>query len=142
MKKSKLLVGMAVILAMSTILSGCEVTIKDETDDEYKEKYETLVSELQSGYQEHVDQTYVAATAKTIYTAFAAYLTLMSIDGEEIPDDFNYNNYKDDLYKDGYLTDDIYLNDKLKVEMDYYKGTYSLKYVTVTYENISATYPD
>ncbi|MBQ7980545.1 MAG: hypothetical protein IJ305_02945, partial [Oscillospiraceae bacterium] len=97
-------------------------------------------SELQSAYQEYADQTYLSATAKTIHTALCTHLTLLGINGEAIPDDFTYDNYKDEL-KD-YLSDDIYFNDKLEVEWNYNPDTYAGKSVTVTYEGITATYPE
>ena len=137
MKKKLLAITLAATTAI--LMCGCEVTIKNE-DDEYKEKYEALTSELQSAYQEYADQSYLSATAKTIHTAMACYLTELGINDEPVPDDFTYNNYKDELKT--YLSDDIYFNDKLEVEWEYNPDTYAGKSVTVTYEDMTATYPE
>lgn len=132
---------LAVVLAITslTLMCGCEVTVKNE-DDEYKEKYEALTSELQSAYQEYADQTYLSATAKKIHTAMSAYLTQLGIKDEPIPNDFTYANYKEELID--YLPAEVYVNDKLEVDWEYNSDTYAGESVTVTYEDMTATYPE
>ena len=130
------------ILLLSTAISVCSCTVDDKTEDEYQEKYETLVSELQSGYQEYADQTVVTAMAKKIYTAMASQLTNMAINDITVTNDLTFESIKDELKNEGYIDDEIYLAEDLKVEWEINKDTYSVKTVTVTYNGITATYPE
>lgn len=126
------------LLSVSLLSCGCEITIKNETsDNEYKEKYETLVSQMQSEY----DQAQVKAMAKEIHTACSCVLTMYGIEDTPVPDNFTYENTLDKLINDGYLPSE-YRSYDIDVSWEYNPETYACKKVTVTSGGITAVYPD
>lgn len=138
MKHLKKSILAACLLFVSLLSCGCEITIKNEsTDDEYKEKYETLVSQLQSSY----NQEQVKSIAKEIHTALSCILTQYGIQNTTIPENFTYENMLDTFIKEGYLPYE-YKSYDLKVSWEFNSETYSAKTVTVTADGITAVYPD
>ncbi len=140
MKKTTVLLT-ALTLSVTVLLSGCNVTIEDKTNDEYKEKYDTLVSGLQSEYQEQFDKATVKSWAKTIYTSFAAYLTTKSIEGEAVPDNLTYDDIKEEL-KGNFKADLMTVYKGLDVEWEYNAENCTLTRVIVTFEGETAEYPE
>lgn len=145
MKKRKNLIICSLILAIVLTTGGCEVTVKNESsDDEYKEKYESLVTDLQSAKAEQDNQTMVASMAKWIYTGMASYITKKEIDGETVPNNVKFEDVKKDLVDSGSLSEiEPYLDD-ISVDISLSTsdmGTYIEK-VTVTYKDITQSYPE
>lgn len=134
MKRNKIISVVALAILASVLTCGCEVTIKHE-DDEYKEKYETLVSEIQN----KSDHDQVKAMAKDIYTAMSVYLTTCGINDDAVAENLTYDSLLDDLINDCGLPA-VYKTYNLNVTWKYNTKTYSVQEVTVTVDGITEKY--
>ena len=145
MKRIRSFIIGSFILSIALTISGCEVTVKNESsDDEYKEKYESLVTDLQSAKMEQDNQTMVASMAKSIYTGMASYITRKTVDGEIVPANVTFEDVKKELVESGSLREFEPYIDDLSVDISLNSSDYgtNVEKVTVTYKNITQSYPD
>mgnify|MGYP004652942359 CR=1 FL=1 len=145
MRNHKSLITCSLILAIALTTGGCEVTVKNESsDDEYKEKYESLVTDLQSAKTEQDNQVMVASMAKSIYTGMASYITRKMVDGETVPTNVTFEDVKKDLVESGSLREIEPYIDDLSVDISLNSSEYdtNVDKVTVTYKDITQSYPD
>lgn len=145
MKRIRSFIIGSFILSIALTISGCEVTVKNESsDDEYKEKYESLVTDLQSAKMEQDNQTMVASMAKSIYTGMASYITRKMVDGEVVPTNVTFEDVKEELVESGSLREIEPYIDDLSVDISLNSSDYgtNVEKVTVTYKDITQSYPD
>ncbi len=145
MKNHKKVIISSLLLTAMVAVSSCESTVKIESaDDEYKEKYESVVTEIQSAVEEENKQLLVISMAKTIYTGMSTYITRKEINGETIPSDVKFENIKDELIeKCGVDEIEQYLDEAVvDIQIETTDIGQNVKSVTVTYKDTTGTYPE
>lgn len=145
MKNHKKVIISSLLLTAMIAVSSCESTVKIESsDDEYKEKYESVVTEIQSAVEEENKQLLVISMAKTIYTGMSTYITRKGVNGETIPSDVKFENIKDELIeKCGVDEIEQYLDEAVvDIQIETTDIGQNVKSVTVTYKDTTGTYPE
>ena len=154
-KKFAALIAAIVVFTMSAC--SAENTVSDDTtanaensatemhEETTAGEKETTASESESiadqdQNQEEEDNVY--EMAKIIHTAASTYLTMKGIDGEEIPEDFDFNEMKYIFQEEGYLSKITCDLSEIDVKGEIKPDIYVVTSVTVTYTGITVTYPD
>ena len=143
--KKKLSALIAAIVMVTMSACGAENTVSDDTTANADNSATEMLAETTAGEESIADQEEednVYEMAKIIHTATATYLTMKGIDGEEIPEDFDFNEMKYVFQEEGYLDKITCDLSEIDVKGEIKPDVYVVTSVTVTYNGITKTYPD